>query len=216
MCPAGRPEYPGSPGVPLIVRTGVDRPASRLSSTDITDSDLVAKARAGNRPAFEALVSRYSRRVFGLAYKWMRSREDAEEITQIAFVKAWQGLPNFQGGEEFRGWLFRIAVHSAADELRSRKRRRSVPLEDVSELELGSTAPEEADLAMDAEELAERLDQALGQLREEYRLVLLLRAREEMSYDEMAKTLGVPIGTVMSRLARARGQLRSLMQEKKP
>ena len=193
----------------------MDRPGSRLSSTEISDSELVAKARSGDRPAFEALVARYSRRVFGLAFKWMKNREDAEEITQIAFVRAWQGLPNFLGGEEFRGWLFRIAVHAATDELRSRKRRKSVPLDDVSELELGSTSPDETDLGLDARDLAERLDTALGLLREEYRLVLLLRAREEMSYDEIAATLGIPIGTVMSRLARARGQLRNLLQEKK-
>ncbi len=173
-------------------------------------------ARLGDRLAFEGLVARYSRRVYGLAYRWMRGADDAEDIAQIAFVKAWQSLATFQGGEEFRAWIFRIAVNAATDELRARKRRRPVPIEDVNELELGATSGEEPGDRVHGERLAERLDAAMARLGEEHRVVLLLRAREEMSYDEIAAALGIPRGTVMSRLSRARAQLRALLQEETP
>ena len=178
-----------------------------------SDAELVSRARGGDRRAFDVLVRRYAPRVFGLVLKWIRDRDQAEEIAQDAFVRAWKGLDRFQGGEEFRSWVFRIAVNAAADELRARKRHRPVPLEEVSEADLGSASGPDPGEAIDAQRLGRRLENALSRLGPEFRAVLLLRAREEMSYEEIASTLQIPAGTVMSRLARARQQLRSLLEE---
>ena len=177
------------------------------------DADLVARARQGDRRAFDELVRRYSRRVFGLVLRWVKDADDAEEIAQEAFIRAWRALPKFEGGAEFRAWLFRIAVNTATDELRARKRRRSVPLDDVSESELGAAPAEDPAETLQGERLGERLERAMARLSDEHRLILLLRAREEMSYEEIAHTLAVPKGTVMSRLARARTQLKALLDQ---
>jgi RNA polymerase sigma-70 factor, ECF subfamily len=185
----------------------------RPDAPEPSDADLVSRARAGDRRAFDVLVRRYAPRVFGLVLKWVHDRDQAEEIAQDAFVRAWKGLDRFEGGEEFRAWVFRIAVNAAADELRARKRHRPVPLEDVSEAELGSVTDPDPAEAIDAQRLGRRLENALDRLSPEYRAVLLLRAREELSYEEIASTLRIPAGTVMSRLARARRQLRSLLEE---
>ena len=187
----------------------------RPSREEPADAELARRARAGERAAFDALVRRYSGRVFGLVLRWMRDPEDAREIAQEAFVRAWRGLPRFEGGEEFRGWLFRIAVNAANDELRARKRHGGVNLDDVPESQLGSAQPEDPLDEMEGERLAGRLERALARLNDEHRAVLLLRAREEMSYEEIAHALDIPRGTVMSRLARARARLRELLAEER-
>jgi RNA polymerase sigma-70 factor (ECF subfamily) len=192
--------------------------AGEPRSSELDDAALVDRARGGDRRAYDALVHRYAPRVFGLVLRWMHDRDDAEEVAQTAFVRAWQALPKFHGGEEFRAWLFRIAVNAANDELRARKRHRPVRMEDVDEAELDAaagTAPDPAEAAR-AARLGERLDTALARLSEEHRAVLLLRAREEMSYAEIAATLKIPAGTVMSRLARARKELRALLENPNP
>jgi RNA polymerase sigma factor (sigma-70 family) len=180
------------------------------------DAHLVALARGGDRRAFEVLVRRYSPRVFGLALRHVRSRDYAEDITQESLVRAWQGLRSFRGGEEFRGWLFRIAVNLARDHLRARRRHPPVPLEEASELELGASPAAAPDEELERRQLSERLEGALARLGEEHREILLLRAMEEMSYDEMSAVLRIPRGTVMSRLARARARLRGLLEEGAP
>jgi RNA polymerase sigma-70 factor (ECF subfamily) len=181
-----------------------------------TDADLVALARGGDRRAFEALLRRYASRLFGLALRHLRNRDEAEDIVQETFVRAWQGLPAFRGGEEFRGWLFRICVNQARDRLRARRRRPTTPLEDVPEPELGVSPGPAPDEELEQRMLEERLDRALERLGLEHREILLLRALEELSYDEIAAVLRIPRGTVMSRLARARARLRALLEEESP
>ncbi|HVP38156.1 MAG TPA: sigma-70 family RNA polymerase sigma factor [Candidatus Saccharimonadales bacterium] len=176
----------------------------------------MAEVRAGDRRAFEILVRRYSGRVFGLALRHVRSRDEAEEITQESLVRAWQGLRAFRGGEEFRAWLFRIAVNLARDRLRARRRHPPVPLEEVGEAELGAAPGAGPEEELESRQLTERLERALARLGEEHREILLLRALEEMSYQEMSAVLRVPAGTVMSRLARARMRLRELLEEGAP
>jgi RNA polymerase sigma-70 factor, ECF subfamily len=204
-----------SPSEPRTVappRAGA-QPGSPFPVPESPDATLVALARGGDRRAFEELLRRYSPRVFALALRHMRDRDDAGDVVQETFVRAWQGLGAFRGGEEFRGWLFRICVNQARDRLRSRKRHPSTPLEDVGEAELGTDPGHGPDQELESRLMTERLDRALEKLDEPHREILLLRAMEEMSYDEIASVLRIPRGTVMSRLARARTRLRTLMEE---
>ncbi len=179
------------------------------------DATLVERARAGDRRAFDELARRYSRRLFGLVLRWTRDPDQAQDLTQEALVRAWRGLARFEGGQEFRSWLFRIALNLATDQARARRRHRSVPLSEMTEGELGEAPGERTEERLDREQLAGRLEAGLARLSPEHRAVLLLRAREEMSYDEIAATLGVPRGTVMSRLARARLQLRAWLEQER-
>jgi RNA polymerase sigma factor (sigma-70 family) len=204
----------GAAGTSGTQSTGVGTP--RPAGSGPPDAELVRRARGGDRPAFETLLRRYSPRVFGLALRHVRDRDEAGDIVQETFVKAWQGLEHFRGGEEFRGWLFRICVNQARDRLRARRRHPQTPLEDAAELELVASPGAGPDEELEERQLTERLDRALALLGAEHREILLLRAVEEMSYDEMASVLRVPRGTVMSRLARARARLRTLLEEGTP
>ena len=190
-----------------------DPEAAPAASPERSDAELVVRARDGERGAFEALMRRYGPRVRGLARRYLLDPDEAADAVQDTFVHAWQGLGSFRGGEEFRGWLFRICVNLARDRLRARRRHPAVPLEEVPEPELGPAADPPPDQQLDRRLLAERLERAMARLGPEHREILVLRAVEEMSYDEMAAVLRIPRGTVMSRLARARMRLRELMEE---
>ncbi|MBI5837068.1 MAG: sigma-70 family RNA polymerase sigma factor [Candidatus Eisenbacteria bacterium] len=177
------------------------------------DAALVARARQGDRAAFDGLVRRHAPRIFGLALRLVRDRDEAEDVVQEACVKAWLGLSAFHGGVEFRAWLLRIALNAARDHLRARRRRPDVPLDLAPEPELRETARALPDEELERRMFSERVARAVDRLGPEHREILLLRAVEELSYDEMAAALEIPRGTVMSRLARARERLRALLDE---
>lgn len=155
------------------------------------DQRLVALAQEGNPDAFSLLVERHQTMVYNLALGKTGSPQDAEEVTQTAFLKAWQGLPAFQGKAAFSSWLYRLTVNAAIDLLRQRSRRPQT-------------------LSLDeAQERRRQLWQAIDALPEVHRTPFLLREMEGYSYREIAKALGLEEGTVKSRLARARVLLRS-------
>ena len=187
------------------------------SSTVISAFDepaLVTRAKAGDEDAFSELVKHYDRRVFRMAKQITQNDDDAEDVLQETFLKAYTHLDDFQGNSKFYTWLVRIAVNEALMKLRKRRSDRTVPLDEpidtgedemVREIAVWDENPEES---YSREELGEILDQAIQGLKPAYRTVFILRDIEEMSIEETAEALGLSISAVKSRLLRARLQLR--------
>jgi RNA polymerase sigma-70 factor (ECF subfamily) len=147
--------------------------------------------------------------VYRVAYGLTRNPSDADDLAQETFVRAWQAIGRFRVGEPLYPWLARIAVNLAYSLFRRRRRRPETPIEPL--IEAGHEWAGEDDPARDAAEAEsrERLEASFAELKPEHRAVLVLRVVEGMSYDEIAGALGVPVGTVMSRLSRARAELKS-------
>jgi RNA polymerase sigma-70 factor, ECF subfamily len=185
---------------------------------DTDDSALIEKCRAGDVAAFEPLVEKYRQRVWRLAYNVLRDREEAWDVAQEAFIKAYQALPSFRGQSAFYTWLYRIAMNVAADRARSRAAQgrafgtERVPEEDWERV-ITDPNPAEASPADTAARREERqkIMQALDQLSEDHRRIIMLGDLEGLSYREIAETLEIPMGTVMSRLHNARKRLRDVL-----
>ena len=170
------------------------------------------ESQQGSAEAFGRIVRSYQRAVHRVAYALTRNAGDADDVTQDTFLRAWQAIGRFRVGEPLYPWLARIAMNTAFSLMRRRKRRPEVALEPMIEAGVqwagGGDPVDEAA----ASERDERLARAYGTLSEEHRAVLALRVVEDLSYDEIARALGVPVGTVMSRLSRARAELKSRLQ----
>jgi RNA polymerase sigma-70 factor, ECF subfamily len=178
------------------------------------ESALVAKAREGDLAAFNELVNTYSRKIFRLAKHITQNDEDAEDVLQETFLKAFEHLGNFQGQSKFYTWIVRIAVNESLMKLRKRKSDRSVPLDEpvdtgedtvIREIAVWDENPEQK---YSREELGQILDEAVESLRPAFRTVFVLRDIEELSTEETAEALGISVPAVKSRLLRARLQLR--------
>src|SRR5437016_10688967 len=175
---------------------------------------LVQAAKRGDVAAFEELVRRYDRNVFRIAQHITQNREDAEDVVQDAFLKAYQNLEQFQGNSKFYTWLVRIAVNEALMRLRKRRNDRTVSLDEDVETEDGSIPREVADWSPNPEqlygtsELGDILKKTIQGLSPGFRTVFVLRDVEGMSTEETAEMLGLSVPAVKSRLLRARLQLR--------
>jgi RNA polymerase sigma-70 factor (ECF subfamily) len=171
---------------------------------DDADEELAARAQAGDRQAFALLVRRHQERVFRFVLRMLGNRDEAMDLTQDSFLKAWNALPGWRPEARFATWLLQIARNATLDLLRRRRRVEFVPLDP------GETASDPHDPAPSPEQrLADRqriglLERALAALPPEQREILLLRELEGMNYAEIAATLGINEGTVKSRLARGR------------
>jgi RNA polymerase sigma-70 factor (ECF subfamily) len=172
------------------------------------EAGLIRAAQGGDGKAFAEIVRRYQRAVYRLAYGLTRSASDADDLAQETFLRAYQALGRFRVGEPMYPWLARIATNLAFSLFRSRRRRPETPLEPL--VESGRQWGVDDDPADRAEERERRahLQSAFTELKPEHQAVLVLRAVQDLSYEEIAQTLGVPIGTVMSRLSRARAELK--------
>jgi len=175
---------------------------------------LIEGARAGDQEAFAELVNRYERKIYRLAKNITQNDEDAEDVLQEAFLKAYSHLDSFQGQSKFYTWLVRIAVNEALMKLRKRKSDRTVSLDEptdtgedtvVREIAVWGDDPEQK---YTREELRSILDNAIQSLKPAFRTVFTLRDIEELSTEETAEALGISIPAVKSRLLRARLQLR--------
>jgi RNA polymerase sigma-70 factor, ECF subfamily len=175
-----------------------------LTPVDLAEAGLLSKAQGGNLFAFEEIVKRYERRVYGTALRIVRRHDLADDVAQETFLRAWQRLSSFDLERPFGPWVCRIAANLAINHVRSPvAREEGLPEDRPDPPDAGQTPLARV---LDAE--AERVLQgALRDLPAEQRAVLTLRVVEEMSYKEIAEALGVPAGTVMSRLARARDRL---------
>jgi RNA polymerase sigma-70 factor (ECF subfamily) len=175
---------------------------------------LVQAAKRGDISAFEQLVKRYDRNVFRIAQHITQNREDAEDVVQDAFLKAYQNLAQFQGNSKFYTWLVRIAVNEALMKLRKRKTDKTVSMDEDVETEDGSVPREVADWSPNPEqlfnqsELNDILTKTIQGLPAGFRTVFVLRDVEGLSTEETADMLGLSIPAVKSRLLRARLQLR--------
>jgi len=178
------------------------------------EAGLVARAKAGDDGAFSELVEHYERRIFRLAKHITQSDEDAEDVLQESFLKAYEKLDTFQGNSKFYTWLVRIAVNEALMKLRKRKSDKSVSLDEQLDTGEDTVAREVAvwddtpEQRYSQEELKGILDQAVEGLEPIYKVVFQLRDVDELSTEETAEALGISIPAVKSRLLRARLQLR--------
>lgn len=169
-----------------------------------SDEELIALFSVGDPSAFEELVRRHEQRTYNLCLRMLGKPEDARDATQEAFLAALKKLSSFRGDARFSTWLHRVAVNACFDILRRRQRR---PEDELPE----EPGPAPGDLA---EEAAEALDvrEALLKVPEDFRVVLILHDVQDVGYDEIAQTLGIPIGTVKSRLHRGRVAMAQLLE----
>jgi RNA polymerase sigma-70 factor, ECF subfamily len=200
-----------------------DSDASKETVNDEPDSleidRLVALAIKGDQEAFGQVVQTYYSRVYSVIYRVVNHPEDARELTQTAWVKAWQRLGDYKQEARFYTWVYRIAVNTALDFLRRKKRRPETPLEPLSHEGDEIVMERQRELAdertpgddLHQKEIRQAFDQALGKLSPEHRTALVLREVEGMSYEEIARVMKSRTGTVMSRLFYARKALQETM-----
>lgn len=173
----------------------------------MTVEELARSAAAGNEGAFAQLVALHEKRVYALALRMTGNPEDAADVAQEAFLAAWRGLPNFRGEAGFSTWLYRLTSNAAIDFLRKNRRSRSdFSLDDgIPDLPDLSPSPQEQ---TESQSLREAVRRGMDELSQDHRHILSLREYQELSYEEIAQKLGVDLGTVKSRLSRARCALR--------
>nr|PZN40989.1 MAG: RNA polymerase subunit sigma-24 [Bacillota bacterium] len=178
------------------------------------EAKLVERARQGDVDAFEALIVQYERKVYNLAYRLTGNPEDASDLAQEAFVRVYQSLGDFRGDSSFATWLYRIVANACRDELRRRQRQRTVSLEVTVENEDGEMVRQYADEGEGPDQALERVElqrlvrETLATLDEDHRQILILRDFQDLSYQDIAELLNLSLGTVKSRINRARNALK--------
>lgn len=185
----------------------------------MTEQELVTRAKQGDQDAFAQLVEANQNRIYSLTLRMTGHPEDAADLAQDAFLRAWRTLPSFQGDSSFSTWLYRLASNLCIDFLRQEKRKKAnltvMSLDDdedspSAEIPDRRFAPENE---LQRKELRHAVGQALLQLSDEHRQVLVLREADGLSYTEIAELLNLEEGTVKSRIARARLSLRNILQK---
>lgn len=174
------------------------------------DQDLVARAQAGDHQAFELLVLKYQRRLTRLLFRFIKDEHEVNDVAQETFIKAYRALPNFRGDSAFYTWLYRIAINTAKNFLQLNGRQPSIQAAVANDeggvLDLAEQVPDyhtpESDLIN--REIIATVEQAVAGLPEELRQAISLREMEGLSYEEIARLMDCPIGTVRSRIFRAR------------
>jgi RNA polymerase sigma-70 factor, ECF subfamily len=189
------------------------KPETEAVSTD--DNRLIAECLAGRTAAFGELVRRYQDRLYNTVFRLVGRAEDAQDVVQEAFLSAFQSLPNFKGDSRFFTWIYRIAINTAIS--LKRKQRSMISIDNRSERggtfePLDSSEFSQPELALEMAEEERMLQDALNRLSPEHRTVLIMKDIEGQKYEVMAEILQVPIGTIRSRLHRARLELRELLQ----
>ncbi|HLG76455.1 MAG TPA: sigma-70 family RNA polymerase sigma factor [Ktedonobacteraceae bacterium] len=173
------------------------------------DTQLVKASQQGDQDAFALLVQRHQRRVFNISLRMLQDYEEASEVTQEAFLAAWQGLPSFRGEARFATWLYRIAYHCSLRQLEQHKRGRALQAaiqEEQIREEVNKERQVEAILELRDWQIMVR--KQMENLPARYRMVLILRYLQEMTYEEMAGALAIPVGTIKTHLFRARHLLK--------
>jgi len=185
-----------------------------------SDIDLVTRSRTGDTAAFNELITRYRQRCFAMIYHMVRNEDDAWDLAQDGFVRAWRSLANFRGQSSFFTWLYRIMTNVSLDWLRKKRIEGGQEFDDTVGLRHvapgAQTAPKPvmapADRLADAE-IRKRIDAAIARLSDDHRAVIAMRELEGMEYQEIADALGCSIGTVMSRLFYARRKLQDMLRD---
>lgn len=227
MNPAARDSTPEPEVGSAEVNEGPEAPSKSregaANSESPDDRDLVRRVQEGDHAAFRVLFERYNRRAYAVAYGVVKNKQDAMDVVQDGFVKVHKHIGNFQGTSSFYTWLYRIIMNLAIDHVRRRRNSKGFEYDD-------RVARDEEDLAGDGtllprildsnpaktairKELLERIQRALDELPEYHQAVILLREVEGLSYEEMAQVLGVPKGTIMSRLFHARKKMQAVLSD---
>jgi RNA polymerase sigma-70 factor (ECF subfamily) len=191
------------------------------AQADVSELDLVKRCQAGQADAFDELVVRYRARIFGMIYSMVHSEQDAWDLAQDSFVKAWKSIKRFRGQSSFYTWIYRIVMNVTIDWLRKKQVKGagaefddSIQLKEIDPA--SKTVPKPDALPYEnvqRSEIRTQIDQAISQLTPEHRAVILMKEIEDMQYHEIAEALGCSIGTVMSRLFYARKKLQSLLKD---
>jgi len=180
------------------------------------DKDLVKWSQDQDPEAFEELIARHRDKIYARAFSMMRNEDEALDLSQEAWIKAWQRLKQFQGDSSFATWMTRIVINLCLDQIRRHKRKRAESIEQLDE-ELGGVERQmpvvtvNPTAGMERSELRKRIDEAMQKLSDAHRTVLILHEFEELEYKQIAKVMGCSIGTVMSRLFYARRRMASLL-----
>ncbi len=194
-------------------------PPATSDPVQVEEMDLLTRARRGELAAYDALVRRYQERIYATVYHMTANHEDANDLAQETFIKAFQALRSFRGGSSFYTWIYRIAVNKTLNFLKQRKNRTQMSLDDLDfnaehdpdlvALVSEKTPHREASLS----ELQEKLNVAMQKLSEPHRLVVALHDVQGLSHEEIAKIMDCNVGTVRSRLFYARQQLQAYLSD---
>jgi RNA polymerase sigma-70 factor (ECF subfamily) len=191
------------------------------AQADVPELELVKQAQAGDTEAFDQLVGRFRTRVFGMIYNMVHNEQDAWDLAQDSFVKAWKSIARFRGQSSFYTWIYRIVMNVTIDWLRKKQvKSGGAEFDDAVQLKeidpASRTVPKAEALPherMERDEIRARIDAAIAQLSPEHRAVILMKEIEDMQYHEIAESLGCSIGTVMSRLFYARKKLQNSLRD---
>ncbi|MDT8368283.1 MAG: sigma-70 family RNA polymerase sigma factor [Longimicrobiales bacterium] len=209
----------GAHGVPLD-DSDRDLRTLRIDVSTLDDRELVSLAGDGRESAYRELLARYERPVFSLVYRMVRHRATAEDLAQEAFIRAFGAIESYNPTYKFSSWLFKIANNHTIDWLRKRKldtvsidgSPHASGAEEIARTSWDLESPgERPDAHVENRELGDQIEEAIAQLRPEYRSVVILRHIEGYSYDEIAETTALPLGTVKTYLHRARAELKTLL-----
>jgi RNA polymerase sigma-70 factor (ECF subfamily) len=183
--------------------------SSHTKYSEQLDEDIVLRVQRGDRPAFDFLVIKYQHKIIQLVNRYVKDPSEAQDVAQETFIKAYRALGNFRGDSAFYTWLYRIAINTAKNYLVSRSRRSSDYQVDIQDAEALENAPqlqgmETPERLLLNQEIIDTIKIAIDKLPEEMRTAIMLREFEGMSYEEIAEAMDCPVGTVRSRIFRAR------------
>ncbi|WP_066634489.1 RNA polymerase sigma factor [Desulfolucanica intricata] len=181
----------------------------------LSDDVLIEKSKQGDLDAFEQLVRRYENKIYNICYRFMGNHADASDLAQETFIRLYKALPKFRGESGFMTWLYRICGNVCRDELRRQQRRQKVFLDESSNGPVLSASIRSQDLLpeemLERQELKLMIQSCMNSLSEDHRLILILREIQGLSYEELAEVLDCTLGTVKSRLSRARLALKEII-----
>ena len=180
-----------------------------LMTAEVSDVALVLRVQQGDRRAFDQLVQRYQHKVLKLVMRYVRNHAEAEDVAQEAFLKAYRAIQSFRGDSAFYTWIYRIAINTAKNALVAAKRRPvdyDLDLQDAEQVERSGRLRDDAtpESLLLTDEIRATVDGAIAALPEDLRRAVILREYDGLSYEEIAETMGCPVGTVRSRIFRAR------------
>lgn len=188
---------------------------------ELHESELILKCKNGNIEAFEQLVLKYQRQIYTVAYRFMGNHEDASDLAQEAFIKAYKSIDRFRGDSSLKTWLYHIVSNVCRDELRKRKKAQILSLDAPITTDEGEFSRQtedwtySPDLIYESKETQYFIQKALDQLSPDYKAVIILREIQGFSYEEIAQHLDCSLGTIKSRLNRARKAMRNIIMERR-
>lgn len=174
---------------------------------ELSDKELVEKAKKGDDNAFEQLLFRYEKQIFGYLLRFVNQKENAEDVTQETFIKVYRSLATFDPEYKFKTWLYTVATHTAYDWLRKAKRNHELFIIDDPENEFETIDESTAYNDLEMKENKELIDNAIQKIKPAYQTVIQMFYRDELSYEEIAQVLNLPLNTVKTHLSRAKKAL---------